>query len=56
MIRLNSGHEMPTLGFGTYPIMDTEPIFNAIKNGYRNIDTAAVYKNEKFVGEAVARA
>lgn len=41
------------MGFGTSSILETEPIFNAIKNGYRHIDTASRYNNEEFVGEAI---
>ena len=42
--------EMPQIGFGCYHIESEEPIFEAIKYGYRNIDSAAYYENEKFVG------
>lgn len=56
-IRLNNGVEMPTLGLGVFKIGDGSPVKNAIKmalsNGYRKIDTAAVYSNEVGVGEAL---
>lgn len=51
---LNDGcgrkYDMPQLGFGLYHIETEEPIYEAIKAGYRNIDSAAYYENEKFVG------
>ncbi|TCD53556.1 aldo/keto reductase [Alloscardovia theropitheci] len=55
-IKLNSGYEMPILGFGTYqiPPSDTKrSVENAIEVGYRHIDTAQVYRNEEGVGRAV---
>lgn len=56
MIKLVSGFEMPALGFGTSGIEYTDVFFEAIKNGYRHFDTATLYENEQFVGEAMARA
>lgn len=56
---LNNGVEMPQLGFGVYqiPLEETaEAVYEAIKAGYRLIDTAAVYGNEKETGEGIARA
>lgn len=56
---LNNGVEMPQLGFGVYqiPLEETaEAVYEAIKVGYRLIDTAAVYGNEKETGEGIARA
>lgn len=56
-IRLNNGLEMPTLGLGVFRIGDGSPVKNAVRmaltNGYRKIDTAAVYGNEVGVGEAI---
>jgi diketogulonate reductase-like aldo/keto reductase len=46
---------MPQIGFGCYHIESEEPIFESIKYGYRNIDTAAYYENEKYVGRQVKR-
>lgn len=46
MIKLNSGYDMPVLGFGTYLINDTQTIVNAIQNGYKHFDTATFYGNE----------
>ena len=57
-IRLNNGVEIPQLGFGVYqvPPEDTaEAVSTALEIGYRHIDTAEMYCNEKGVGEAVAR-
>jgi len=57
-IKLNNGVTMPTLGFGTFaiaPAQAAEAVHTAITTGYRLIDTAANYRNEKEVGEGVAR-
>ena len=57
-IRLNNGVEIPKLGFGVYqvPPEDTaDAVSTALEIGYRHIDTAEMYGNEKGVGEAVAR-
>jgi 2,5-diketo-D-gluconate reductase A len=58
-IILNNGVEMPILGFGVYQITDlTEcenSVLDAIKAGYRLIDTAAAYQNEEAVGRAIKR-
>jgi len=59
IIKLNSGYEMPVLGIGTYSLTGdvcVESIYTAIKEGYRLIDTAYMYGNEKEVGEAVRKA
>ena len=56
-ITLNNGVKMPLLGFGTFQITDQEvcktSVSKALQTGYRMIDTAACYGNEKAVGEAV---
>lgn len=55
-ITLNNGVQIPQLGFGTYqvPADDTrEIVLAALKAGYRHIDTAQMYGNEKGVGEAI---
>jgi len=56
---LNSGIEMPILGFGVFQVTDTEEcersILEAIQTGYRLIDTAAAYGNEESVGKAIER-
>lgn len=58
-VTLNNGVEMPILGFGVYQIEDKdlceESVYNALKEGYRLIDTAAVYENEEAVGRAIKR-
>jgi 2,5-diketo-D-gluconate reductase A len=57
-IRLNNGVEIPQLGFGVYqiPAEETvEAVGAALEIGYRHIDTAEMYGNEKEVGEAVRR-
>ena len=50
---------IPKIGFGTYrigPDQAQATVYEAIKLGYRHIDTAAVYKNEKQVGMAINQA
>ncbi|MEU1944905.1 aldo/keto reductase [Streptomyces sp. NPDC020125] len=58
LLTLNNGVRMPALGLGVYqsPPDETIPaVTTAIENGYRLIDTAAAYGNEKEVGEGIAR-
>ena len=54
---LNNGIEMPLVGFGTYQITDPgeceHSVLTAIESGYRLIDTAQNYGNERAVGSAV---
>ena len=55
-IPLNNGRTIPQLGFGVFQIdpADTaEAVGRALEVGYRHIDTAQMYRNEKGVGEAV---
>jgi 2,5-diketo-D-gluconate reductase A len=55
-ITLNDGHSIPQLGFGVFqidPAETAEAVSNALEVGYRNIDTAEMYRNEQGVGEAV---
>lgn len=56
-IKLNNGVEMPILGFGVYQIPDAAEcercVIDAINTGYRLIDTAVSYMNEKAVGNAI---
>ncbi len=58
-IKLNNGVEMPMIGFGTFQITDPEQceksVLTAIHAGYRLIDTAEAYGNEKYVGNAVRK-
>lgn len=55
---LSNGVKMPCLGFGTWQSSDGEEAYNAVLSalrlGYRHIDTAAAYGNEKSVGRAIA--
>ena len=59
-VKLNDGNKMPLEGFGVFQVKDLaqceEVTYNAIKVGYRLIDTAAAYHNETAVGKAVERA
>ena len=56
-ITLNNGTQMPMLGFGVFRMEDgkdsVEVIKEALKVGYRHIDTAAIYGNEESVGIAI---
>ena len=55
-VTLNNGVKMPKLGYGVYqtPPEETEKcVLQAIKNGYRSIDTAQAYGNEEGVGNAI---
>ncbi|MCH8561453.1 MULTISPECIES: aldo/keto reductase [unclassified Nesterenkonia] len=54
MIELNSGTQMPEIGFGTGKAT-TEAMVSALHAGYRLLDTAQMYGNEAEVGEAVRR-
>ncbi len=54
---LNNGVEMPIIGFGVFQVNDPkeceQSVIDAIKAGYRLIDTAASYMNEEAVGRAI---
>ena len=56
-LKLHNGIEMPAIGFGTYKTQAGTEAVNAVKfalqNGYRHIDTAAVYNNEESVGKGI---
>lgn len=55
---LNNGVEMPVLGFGVYQVDEAiceRCVSEALAAGYRSIDTAAAYMNERAVGRAVRR-
>jgi diketogulonate reductase-like aldo/keto reductase len=58
-VSLNNGVKMPIIGFGVYQISDAEEcenaVYEALKAGYRLIDTAAGYLNEEAVGRAIKR-
>ncbi|CAM2822528.1 aldo/keto reductase [Salinicoccus roseus] len=55
--KLSNGVEIPWVGFGTWQTPDGDTAVNAVKqalvSGYRHIDTAAAYKNEGSVGQAI---
>jgi 2,5-diketo-D-gluconate reductase A len=56
-ITLNNGQEIPQLGFGVFqvkPSQTAEAVSQALAIGYRHIDTAEMYGNEKEVGQAIA--
>ena len=56
--QLNDGEELPQVGFGTYTLRGEEgiaAILSAIEVGYRLLDTAVNYDNEREVGEALRR-
>ena len=57
---LNTGATMPLEGFGVFQIPDAAEcervVYDAIKTGYRLLDTAAAYMNEEALGKAVKRA
>lgn len=59
-LKLSNGVEMPLEGFGVFQVPDPKEcknaVLEAIKAGYRLIDTAAIYMNEKAVGEAIKQA
>ena len=57
-VKLNNGVEMPILGYGVYQVTPEECercVSDAIKIGYRSIDTAQAYHNEEGVGRAVRK-
>jgi len=57
-LRLNNGVEIPALGFGVFqtpPDETRSAVEAALSAGYRHIDTAAAYGNEREVGEAIAK-
>lgn len=58
-VTLNNGVKMPQEGFGVFQVPDPaqceQAVLDAIASGYRLIDTAAAYMNEKAVGEAIKK-
>ncbi len=57
-IKLNNGVDIPILGYGTFQIPSSiaeECVLNALSVGYRLIDTAAAYFNEKEIGRAIKK-
>ncbi len=59
MMTLNNGLHLPLLGFGVFQITDEnlceQSVLQALKTGYRMIDTAACYGNERAVGTAIIK-
>jgi len=58
-IKLNSGYDMPQVGFGLWKVDNAtcaDTVYNAIKTGYRLFDGACDYGNEVEAGQGVARA
>ncbi|MCJ1273112.1 NAD(P)H-dependent D-xylose reductase (XR) [Puttea exsequens] len=58
-VKLNSGHQMPIVGFGLWKVNNdtcADTVYNAIKSGYRLFDGACDYGNEVECGQGVARA
>ncbi|KAG5355155.1 D-arabinose dehydrogenase [NAD(P)+] heavy chain [Yarrowia sp. B02] len=54
---LNDGKKIPALGLGTASDANVEEVtYAAIKDGYRHIDTAYIYKSEKAIGNAIKKA
>jgi 2,5-diketo-D-gluconate reductase A len=56
MIPLNNGNTIPQIGFGTSPLNDKDvvpAVIAAIEAGYRHIDTAYKYNNERGVGQGI---
>lgn len=57
-VTLNNGVQMPILGYGVYQVTKDECercVLDALKVGYRSIDTAQSYFNEKEVGNALVK-
>jgi len=58
-VKLNNGVEMPVLGFGVFQVTDLaeceRSVLDAIRTGYRLIDTASSYMNEEAVGRAIKK-
>lgn len=56
VIELNDGHRIPQIGLGTWPLDDKQvaaAVVDAVEAGYRHIDTAVKYGNEKGVGNGI---
>ncbi|MGO4103453.1 aldo/keto reductase [Leifsonia sp. YAF41] len=58
LLLMNDGHRIPQLGLGVYKVADDEAsdtVQVALEAGYRHLDTAALYENERGVGAGIAR-
>ncbi|MHB9292831.1 hypothetical protein Holit_01942 [Hollandina sp. SP2] len=57
-VTLNSGYEMPIVGLGTYSLLGdvcVNSVVAALQSGFRKIDTAYMYNNERSIGEGVRK-
>lgn len=58
-LKLNNGSKMPSFGYGTWQLAEgaetITSVFEALQAGYRLIDTARIYGNERGVGEGIRR-
>jgi diketogulonate reductase-like aldo/keto reductase len=58
-LKLNTGHQLPLLGFGVFQMKEaaqcTQAVLDALAAGYRHVDTAKAYENEAAVGAALAK-
>ena len=57
-VKLHNGIEMPIIGYGVYQVTPEECVrcvSDALNVGYRSIDTAQVYFNERQVGDAIRK-
>ena len=57
-VKLNSGIQMPIIGYGVYlvdPAVTERCVLDALSVGYRSLDTAQYYENEAMVGSAVRK-
>ena len=58
VVTLSSGYDMPVVGLGTYSLRGSvcvNSVSAAVQNGYRLIDTASFYGNEREVGEGIRK-
>ncbi|KAG9192490.1 Aldo/keto reductase [Alternaria panax] len=58
-VTLNSGHKIPQLGYGTWQAAPGEVgngVYEALKIGYRHLDLAKIYENQKEVAQGIKRA
>ena len=56
LLKLNDGHSIPQIGLGTWPLDDDQAaaaVVSAVEAGYRHIDTAVKYGNERGVGNGI---
>jgi diketogulonate reductase-like aldo/keto reductase len=56
--KLNSGYQIPSVGLGTWLLSQSiaaDVVYDALNAGYRHFDTAIYYKNEREVGEGIAK-